>query len=160
ISRALSDAKECDKPFGGLNIIFAGDFAQLSPVGDVSLCSRIRTEGVSTTVGQNMVFGKLLWLSVKTVVILSEITRQTGAKNKELVSLLSRLRFGQCNERDFDLLNSRLASVVCPDWSDNTWSTTPLIVCNNDTKDVLNARMAAAFAERTQQELHWYIASN
>jgi len=32
ISEALSDAKGNSSPFGGVNIIFAGDFAQLPPV--------------------------------------------------------------------------------------------------------------------------------
>ncbi|KAJ3843076.1 hypothetical protein F5878DRAFT_508464, partial [Lentinula raphanica] len=142
ISQALSDAKECKEPFGGINMIFAGDFAQLSPVGDSSLCSHVQTERVSTTAGQNIVFGKLLWLSVKTVVLLSEIKRQEGTKNLRFVDLLSRLR------------------AVYPDWSEAGWRNAPLIVCNNETKDALNSKMAAAFAKRSNQELHWYIAED
>ncbi|KAJ3836599.1 hypothetical protein F5878DRAFT_505669, partial [Lentinula raphanica] len=158
ISEALSKAKECKDPFGGINIIFAGDFAQLSPVGDSSLCSRIKTERVSTTAGQNAIFGKLLWFSIKTVVMLKVIKRQDGSANQRFVDLLSRLRFGQCTDEDFKILNNRLASKVKPDWTDSCWENVPLIVSDNDAKDALNAKMAETFALRTGRTLHWYIA--
>ena len=39
IHNALVMAKGCTEPFGGVNIIFAGDFAQLPPVGQTKLFS-------------------------------------------------------------------------------------------------------------------------
>ncbi|KAJ3722191.1 hypothetical protein C8R42DRAFT_535320, partial [Lentinula raphanica] len=143
ISQALSQAKENSEPFGGINVIFAGDFAQLSPVGDSSLCAQVKTHRVSTTAGQNIVFGKLLWLSVQTVILLSEIKRQEGPQNTRFVNLLTRLR-----------------SVLNVNWSDSQWTHAPLIVCNNETKDALNERMTAAFAQWTNQEVQWYIAED
>ncbi|KAJ3741634.1 hypothetical protein EV360DRAFT_15386, partial [Lentinula raphanica] len=160
ISQALSLAKENNEPFGGINVIFAGDFAQLSPVGDASLCSQVKTERVSTTAGQNIVFGKLLWLSVQTVILLSEVKRQQGTQNARFVTLLSRLRSGACNDDDFDLLNTRLASNLNLNWSDERWSKAPLIVCNNETKDALNERMTSAFGQRSNQHVQWYMAED
>ncbi|KAJ3965945.1 hypothetical protein EV361DRAFT_772197, partial [Lentinula raphanica] len=142
ISSALSKAKQCDKPFGGINVIFAGDFAQLSPVGDASLCTRVNTNRVSTSIGQNMVFGKLLWLSVTTVVMLTQVKRQDGSANAPFVKLLARLR------------------MVRPQWVTSVWKTSPIIVSNNDAKDMLNARFAQAFADQTGQTLHWYYATD
>ena len=73
ISEALNDAKENQSPFGAMNIFFAGDFSQLPPVGDTQLFSQINTHDVKTHQGQASIFGKLLWLSVKTVVILDQV---------------------------------------------------------------------------------------
>lgn len=39
IHEALCIVKENNQPFGGVNIIFAGDFAQLPPVRETHLCS-------------------------------------------------------------------------------------------------------------------------
>ncbi|KAJ3916322.1 hypothetical protein F5877DRAFT_10079, partial [Lentinula edodes] len=141
ISRALCRAKDCDLPFGGINVIFAGDFAQLAPVREQRLFSFINTARVGTSYGQEIVFGKLLWLSVKTVVLLTQVMRQSGIENQPFVELLSRLRTG-------------------PNWCDAKWENTPTIVSSNRVKDMINERSAAAFARRTGRPLHWYYASD
>ena len=38
-----------------------------------------------------MIFGKLLWLSINTVVILTESMRQVGPENQLLIQTLARL---------------------------------------------------------------------
>jgi len=43
ISEALIEAKGNTSSFGGINVIFAGDFAQLPPVGDTHLSAKIDT---------------------------------------------------------------------------------------------------------------------
>ena len=76
ISSRLSQATNIhDKPFGGLNIILAGDFAQLDPAkgaalysGSVSMINWARQkprEQMNTT-------GKLIWHQFTVVVILKE----------------------------------------------------------------------------------------
>ncbi|KAH7871982.1 uncharacterized protein C8R40DRAFT_1020621, partial [Lentinula edodes] len=142
ISRALSKAKQNELPFGGINIIFAGDFAQLGPVRDPRLFSFIDTSRVGTVSGQEAVFGKLLWLSVTTVVMLTEVMRQGGEDNRPFVELLERLRSGR------------------PDWNSEQWQFTPTIVSNNRIKDQINERATEAFARRTGQKLHWYYAAD
>ena len=73
ISKALTEAKESTASFGGINIIFAGDFAQLPPVCETRLFAHIDTAKSGSKCGQDDVMGKLLWLSVKVVVILTEV---------------------------------------------------------------------------------------
>ncbi|KAJ3924233.1 MAG: hypothetical protein NXY57DRAFT_868332, partial [Lentinula lateritia] len=142
ISRALNNAKDNNTPFGGINIIFAGDFAQLSSVRDPRLFSFIPTDKASTVSAQEAIFGKLLWLSIKTVVIFSEVMRQAGSENAQFVDLLQRLRVG----------------AFCPDWNGPDWSDTPIIVSSNRAKDRLNEKAAEAFAKKTGQTLHWYYS--
>lgn len=94
--------------FGGINIIFVGDFAQLPPVGETQLYLHIdtRKNKVGMKQGQDNVFGKLLWLSVKVIMILMEVMRQLGPENNRFTKLLGWLREGKCTDNDYALLNS------------------------------------------------------
>jgi len=105
--------------------------------------------------------GKLLWLSVDTVIELTEIMRQMGSSNDWFVALLGRLRKGQCTEDDYALLKTR---IICPSNnlsnSDEQWKHAPMIVSENAAKEALNERMAIAFVNHTGQTLHWYHATD
>lgn len=160
ISESLCEAKGSTSAFGGVNIIFAGDFAQLPPVNESRLYSHLKTSGMGRIAGQKAVFGKLLWLSIKTVVILTEIMRQSGNENTRFIELLDRLREGKCTQNDFDLLNTRLIKNAKPNWNGPDWQNVPLIVRNNEEKDAINAHAAEAFARQTGRELHWYYAKD
>jgi len=66
-------------PYGGINMIFSGDFAQLSPVfGSALYSGTVDTQLMShmTVQGQKAAIGKALWHQVTTVVILRENMRQ------------------------------------------------------------------------------------
>ncbi|THU76712.1 hypothetical protein K435DRAFT_585015, partial [Dendrothele bispora CBS 962.96] len=158
ISKALCKAKHNTSPFGGINIIFAGDFAQLPPVSDPRLFSHIKTAKVDSESGQNAAFGKLLWFSVNTVVVLNEVMRQSGAANLPFVDLLYRLRTGSCNAGDYNLLSSRTLRNANIDWMNPRWQTAPIVVAENKVKDALNIQAADVFARRTGKTLHWYYA--
>ena len=155
LHEALCVAKEDKRPFGGINIIFTGDFAQ-SPVGDTRFCSKLNTRRKATNAGQNEMFGKLLWLSVDKCVMLKNIMRQRGPENQPFIQLLQRLRTGQCNEDDYELLNSKLLCNAEPLWSQEEWRESPVIVSNNEAKDLINLKCAEAFAARTGHELHYH----
>ncbi|KAJ6447541.1 hypothetical protein C8R45DRAFT_755374, partial [Mycena sanguinolenta] len=141
ISEALSIAKGNTDSFGGISIIFAGDFCQLPPVGQTRLYARLTSPG-TTRPKQKVMFGKLLWLSFKTVVLLTEIKRQSGPENARFLALLGRLREGRV------------------DWTLDDWRTAPVIVSDNATKDALNVKGAISFSRRTGRPLHWYHASD
>ncbi|KAJ2912290.1 hypothetical protein MD484_g8126, partial [Candolleomyces efflorescens] len=164
IDHALRIAKENEKPFGGVNVIFVGDFAQLPPVNQLKLYSRLNTTALAGTVmGQKIMFGKLLWLLVDKVVVLGIPQRQAGEENKRFLQLLSRLREGRCTTDDYRLLSSRvLGAEHAPLFSDpdSSWRYPPIIVAGNAAKDALNENCAIQFALDHQQELHWYYAED
>jgi hypothetical protein len=88
VSRALTEAKGVTTAFGGVNMIFAGDFAQLPPIGDTRLYKDINTASIAaaaTNRAQGKTLGRLLWLSVETVVMLHETMRQSGDANAVFV---------------------------------------------------------------------------
>lgn len=92
INEALCDVKGNNSSFGEVNIIFAGDFAQLPPVGQKSLASQLPFRQVTDLDVQHQLFGKLLWYSVDTVqVLLTEIKCQDRDSNYPFVQLLSQL---------------------------------------------------------------------
>ena len=68
-----------DMPFGGLNMVFAGDFAQLPPVpgGEYSSLYGRHIGTISSNLrSQEEAMGKALWHHVTTVVILRQNMRQ------------------------------------------------------------------------------------
>ncbi len=158
IHEALCEAKENTKPFGGINVICAGDFVQLPPVGDTHLYSHIHSTKVATPSGQKDVFGKLLWLSFDKVIILRKLVRQNSDMDNHFTELLGRLRTGACHDDDYSFLNSKLLRNSPTDFNRPPWNSSPIIVSNNDVKDAFNVEAAKAFAARTNQELHFYYA--
>ena len=148
--------------FGGINVIFAGDFAQLPPVLDAKLYTHLDNKKLCAEkpAGQKTTFGKLLWRSIGTVVILTEQMRQRGESNEQFASLLNRLREGCCTEDDFMLLNSRLMSNAGEDLSADNWQRAPIIVSENAVKDAINVRATVAFARRTHQTVQWFDAED
>ena len=73
ISHRLSEITGLSEPFGGFNIIFAGDFAQLPPpMGheNASLYSRTISINSATLANQEAALGLAYWHQVTTVVIL------------------------------------------------------------------------------------------
>ncbi|THU87489.1 hypothetical protein K435DRAFT_592204, partial [Dendrothele bispora CBS 962.96] len=137
ISEALSKATGVNDLFGGMNVIFSGDFAQLPPVMYTRLYAKVNRNRVNTVAGQKDVFGKLVWLSVDTVVCLEENKRVDG--DKTFTELLQRLRMGSY-------------------WSTSPWSTAPLIVTENAIKDEANILATKAFAKRMGRPVEWYYA--
>ena len=161
VSRSLTEAKGNACAFGNINVILAGDFGQLPPIGDTRLYKNINTASLgaaSTNRAQSRILGRLLWLSFETVVMLNETMRQCGDENAEFVSLLQRLRDGVCNQEDYNQLKGRCLGNHSSTKMADDWKFAPIIVTNNATRDAINCRAAKAFAEQEGKELHWYHA--
>ena len=96
-------------PFGGINVIFLGDFVQCAPVLDRPLYSNLLlpNDTLSNTIaekpnGRRSVserdiqckVGRALWLQVNKVVFL---TQQMRNKDRDFMEMQTRLRVGECN---------------------------------------------------------------
>jgi hypothetical protein len=78
-SQIVKALNEFDLQYGGINMIFSGDFAQLPPVfGSPLYSGTVGTQLLShmTVQGQEAAIGKALWHQVTTVVILRKNMRQ------------------------------------------------------------------------------------
>ena len=77
------------KPFGGIQLLFCGDFYQLPPI-EPGFC-----------------FESSNWDSTFTTIILSTIFRQ---KNEDYQTILSEIRKGKISKKSRDILTSRIGS--------------------------------------------------
>lgn len=177
ISKQLQLAKGEDGersllPFGGLHVIFTGDFGQLAPVMDAELYKRRLAkhpslETIRNEMGVSRLFGVYLWRQVKTMVELTKNQRQ--ADDPEYASLLSRVRLGVCRQyrnavtgvpSDVDVLYGRLLQQVGqrdPD-SLTKFRDAPIIVGTKQLRDTLNARLVTFKARAINAPVAVYYA--
>jgi ATP-dependent exoDNAse (exonuclease V) alpha subunit len=105
IDRRLRQAK-C-RPhdlFGGVNVIVVGDMKQLPPVFDTSLTAGRNLRTYSDCV----LAGMFAFDQIENVLILTIIVRQGDAAQERFRDLLNRLRMGESNEDDYNLLMTRV----------------------------------------------------
>ena len=98
-----------DEPFGGINMIFAEDFAQLPPVnGSALYSSNVGTQVQSSMLNraQEETIGKALWHQITTVVILKENMRpqSQSLNDQKLRTALENMRYKACTQEDIDFL--------------------------------------------------------
>ena len=147
-------------PFGGLNMVFSGDFAQLPPaVGGehVSLYSR-SIGGLSTDVkSQEEAVGKALWHQITTVVILRENMRQKkqSVEDAKLRVALENMRYKACKSEDIAFLRTRISSKIPgrPSICQDQFRNVSIITGTNLHKDEINRLGAIRFAQETGQTL-------
>eukprot|EP01133_Synstelium_polycarpum_P020257 gene20257-24289_t len=99
IDRIGRVVRATDKPFGGIQVIISGDFAQLPPVfkkdgGSMQYCFQSTTW--STFAANSMV--------------LTKIIRQ---KDTRFIDLLNRVRFGRATQDDLDTINGVCVRPLC-----------------------------------------------
>ncbi|EPQ50473.1 hypothetical protein GLOTRDRAFT_50522, partial [Gloeophyllum trabeum ATCC 11539] len=154
-----------DDPFGGLNVILCGDFAQLPPVNRAPLYShRVGTQvnrGMGPT-DQESALGKALWHQFTTVVILRENMRQkTQTKeDSKLRRALENMRYKACTIQDIDFLRSRIAGKTDnkPKLSQPRFRHISVITARNIHRDKLNQLGSTQFAADTNQQLHHFYS--
>jgi hypothetical protein len=151
-----------DKPFGGLNIIVAGDFAQLAPPGQGSKTLYngdvgTRTSSATNPRGQKNVLGKVLWHHFTTVVLLRQNMRQnTSSKDDDRFRImLGNLRYKNCTGEDLDYLESRTVTkanqnkLLTADFKD-----IPIITGRNIQRDKINLLCGEKYISEHSSKCH------
>ncbi|KAF0742563.1 hypothetical protein Ae201684P_008747 [Aphanomyces euteiches] len=93
LDEALRARTKLDIPFGGINIVLAGDFFQMPPVGGKPMYTPLSVPNVDMKLDLFEDSGFSLWRSFTTVVVLDENVR--FAKDPEWGKLVSLARKGE-----------------------------------------------------------------
>ena len=154
-----------DVPFGGLNFIFAGDFAQLPPViGHEHASLYSRTVGMKATSlrDQEAAIGKALWHQVTTVVILRQNMRQQmqSPEDAKFREALANMRYKACTQSDITFLKTRISSELPGRASVNEkeFRNVSIITNLNSQKDEINRLGSLRFAAETGQTLTQFFS--
>jgi hypothetical protein len=113
LNRIICSAKHVDPqvPFGGVNVIFFGDYLQYRPVYDAplhtdfSLPSKKNSTKLPNEKEIQQRVARSLILQINCVV---KLTQQMRTEDLRYLELLERLRHGKCNYDDYELLLTRV----------------------------------------------------
>ncbi|KAF9802982.1 hypothetical protein IEO21_09764 [Rhodonia placenta] len=148
-------------PFEGVNVIFAGDFAQLPPAGaGYPLYSHKVGTVLHTTYSyceQEASIGKALWHQVTTAVILRQNMRQNkqSPNDAKLRKALENLQYKSCTESDIKHLQGCIAGRGDgkPKLNQPRFRNISVITAWNAYRDKINELGCARFARETGQQL-------
>lgn len=154
IDHALRYAKERpDEWFGGVTIIFAGDFYQYPPVIGTALYTPISMYAGQSNDEIQRRLGRMAWKTVDTVLELTE--QQRMKDDPEYASAVQRLRTRECHLEDMELFNSRLMkSASRPDGVDmgNVENCDAAVIVNtNLLREVLNMEKARSVCSQSAE---------
>ncbi|KAE8230936.1 hypothetical protein CF326_g4056 [Tilletia indica] len=149
IDQALRTAMQRPSdPFGGINVLFAGDLCQLPPVASAPLYTKASRTSQPADIRTKVELGRISWLFVTEVV---EFTEQMRMKDPEMAAALSRLRTRDCIDGDTELFNTSLLQSTAT--SIKGRRDLIVLAATNRTVRVLNERKAAAQASAVGNHL-------
>jgi hypothetical protein len=156
-----------DQPFGGINMLFAGDFAQLPPVvGGENSALYSQKVGLIATYqrAQEEAMGKALWHQVTTVIILRKNMRQQQQTKEDIMfqTALENMRYKACTSKDINFLQTRISSCLPgePSICDFNFRNASIITALNVHKDEINKLGAERFAAETGQQLTYFYSDD
>jgi hypothetical protein len=123
--------KNMNSTFGGVNVIFLGDFLQLPSVSKLDVYKNIKSRP----------YGHILWRSLNAVVILRQQMHQSD--DPRYATLLWNLRLRQPTQEDIDLLNTRVG-VTLPNQI-----ALPTIIRRRSLRDTINNQCIQEAARRS-----------
>ena len=159
LAENLSKAKsKPDIPFGGVTVLFTGDFRQLPPVGDDPLYRPIVISKSSVT---KSITGRQIWNTCLADAVI--LTKQMRVEDPEYYELLQRVRYGKTTVDDYHRLRQRVidncldrarnSSVDNHSVSDIRWLRAPIAVTRNNVRARLNNIAVLTHAHRVRQPI-------
>ncbi|CAF1494948.1 unnamed protein product [Adineta steineri] len=148
LNRILCAAKHINPqiPFGGINVIFFGDYLQYRPVYDALLYtdfSQSSKTKSSKTPTEKEIQQRVARSLIRQINCMVKLTIQMRTKDQRYRKLLERLREGQYTFVDYELLITRVVrqssvSSLC----ESPWNEAPIFVFRNEIRTQLNHRAA------------------
>ena len=169
ISAQMAKASnQYNTPFGGKNVILAGDFAQLPPVAGKE-ASSLYSGHIGTQINshlqayqQESAIGKALWHKFTTVIILRKNMRQTNQSEDDvkLRTALENMRYKSCTPEDITFLRTQIAgqNKKRPKLSEKRFRNVSIITALNAQKDLINELGCDRFSKDTGQQLSYFYS--
>ncbi|CAF2895747.1 unnamed protein product [Rotaria sp. Silwood2] len=157
LNRIICAAKHADPqvPFGGVNIMFFDNYLQYRPVYDVPLHTdfflpiKSKLNKIATEKQIQQRVARSLILQINCVV---KLTQQMRTDDPRYLQLLERLRRGECNYDEYELLLTRVVGQSSvPLLSDSPWNKAPILVFRNEVRTQLNHKAVNHKAEQVGQ---------
>ncbi|CAF1238010.1 unnamed protein product [Rotaria magnacalcarata] len=141
LNRIVKTAKHInsDIPFGGVNVIFFGDYLQYSPVLDRPLYHSCTSSEQITERQIDMQCAQKLISQMNCVV---ELSQQMRTEDFRYLELLNRLRSGQSTIEDYQLLCTRIVEnpKLQASLRQKPWNEAPILVFRNTLRTQINNR--------------------
>lgn len=152
MARDTMDDGRNGRPFGGINIILAGDFHQFPPV--VSKASAPLYYPIHAVHdSMDKIYGKNLYQAFDTVVILEQ---QVRVKDPEWLDFLRHARHGTCEPHHIEMVrNLVLTNPKCPktDFTKEPWSKATLITPRHAVRMAWNEEAVRKHCAETGETL-------
>ncbi|CAF2058057.1 unnamed protein product [Rotaria magnacalcarata] len=141
LNRIVKTAKHINSeiPFGGVNVIFFGDYLQYSPVLDRPLYHSCASSEQITERQIDMQCAQKLISQMNCVV---ELSQQMRTEDLRYLELLNRLRGGQSIIEDYQLLCTRIVGnpKLQASLRQKPWNEAPILVFRNTLRTQINNR--------------------
>ena len=128
LNRIICAAKHTDPqvPFGGVNVIFFGDYLQYRPVYDLPLHTDFtkpsKNKGAKLP-GEKEIRQRVARSLILQINCVVKLTQQMRTEDLRYLQLLQRLRRGECNYEDYELLLTRVVGQpTVPSLRDHPWN--------------------------------------
>jgi len=149
-------------PFGGINVIFLGDYIQYMPVLDKPLYANLEKSSsnlIPTETDVQYKVGRSLVLQINTV---TKLTKQMRTEDVNYLTLLNHLRLGETTRADFEYLCQRIIGPgkAVPSLKENPWCDAPILVFRNQLRTEINNRVAVNKAKEMSTPLIVVVAND
>ena len=137
LNRIICCAKHVDPqvPFGGVNVIFFGDYLQYRPVYDTPLHTDFSLQSKkkqSKSLSEREIQQRAARSLVLQINCVVKLTQQMRTEDLRYLQLLDRLRHGQCNYDDYELLQTRIVGQPSIEsLHDSPWNEVSLLFHSN-----------------------------
>ncbi len=138
----LMKAKSNNLNFGGVHVLFVGDFFQLAPIRQYPIYKltkeerELRDNYITKQKNLNINLGRILWLSLTHVIFLTNNHRQK--EDPEYFEILERIKYGKVNSQDYKILQSRILYKNINNMAIEYWYNIPCLISYNKLREQIN----------------------